>query len=844
MLLLLSFSASWTGAKAQHYWESKTGNGAKLGDIYYYLEEIEDEHENIIRTAIVTNKIMAMAGTDAGSNSYTGAIVIPEEVISDGKTYTVVGIQDFAFYGSTGLISVDIPKTITSIGKQVFDRCTSLKDISVSPQSSYFFASDGVLLNKLQTELIFCTKTKADKYIVPSSVTKIHGFAFYGCKDITEIVLPNTLKRIEEGAFMNCTGLTKINIPTSLTVLGSNAFRNASSLASSINIPATVSAIASSAFQDCKKLTNVTLPEGMTSIGDDAFNGCALITTIELPASLTTIGISAFKNTGLTGITIPNSITEISPSAFSGCKLTSINLPEGLTKIQTQAFGNNGTTVESVSIPKSVTSIANNAFSGTNVKNFYIHNIPSNLSIGQYTSFNTSTTIHVFDKTIPYFENATNWSKYKGHFVDDIAIVHVSSITLDNQKLTLLTNTLGQLNATIDPDNAEVQDVIYTSSNEDIVLITNSATGSFVTSSIEGTATITCTALDGSDKSDKCVITVQKAFVPATSVTLNKTSASMEVGNSLKLTATIAPANVTYKNIIWTSSDEDVAKVSNGTVTAVASGNAIITAISEDGIARAICNITVTYGTYTLTDGTEYTGKEDNFVKELTYSRIFKTTNWQSLYIPFDMSYEDWKDKFDVAIVNNIHQFDDDDNGTIDRTLIEVVKLKDGKTLKAHTPCVIRAKETSDAPQTITVHNATLRKAEYKSIDCASVSTKYVFYGTYRPMNGAELTAGNYYAMAGGGIRLTEAGDNLKANRWYLDIIDRESETKFANTKISIICFDEDETTDEATGIDTVNNDSEEIIAIFDINGRKQNELTKGINIVKYSNGSTKKITK
>ena len=178
--------------------------------------------------------------------------------------------------------------------------------------------------------------------------------------------------------------------------------------------------------------------------------------------------------------------------------------------------------------------------------------------------------------------------------------------------------------------------------------------------------------------------------------------------------------------------------------------------------------------------------------------------------------YEDWKDKFDVAIVNNIHQFDDDDNGTIDRTLIEVVKLKDGKTLKAHTPCVIRAKETSDAPQTITVHNATLRKAEHKSIDCASVSTKYVFYGTYRPMNGAELTAGNYYAMAGGGIRLTEAGDNLKANRWYLDIIDRESETKFANTKISIICFDEDETTDEATGIDTVNNGSEEIIAIFD----------------------------
>ena len=59
-----------------------------------------------------------------------------------------------------------------------------------------------------------------------------------------------------------------------------------------------------------------------------------------------------------------------------------------------------------------------------------------------------------------------------------------------------------------------------------------------------------------------------------------------------------------------------------------------------------------------------------------------------------------------------------------------------------------------------------------------------------------------------------------------------------------MMCLDEDEMTEETTGIETVGNNSEEIIAIYDINGRKQNELTKGINIVKYSNGSTKKITK
>ena len=106
------------------------------------------------------------------------------------------------------------------------------------------------------------------------------------------------------------------------------------------------------------------------------------------------------------------------------------------------------------------------------------------------------------------------------------------------------------------------------------------------------------------------------------------------------------------------------------------------------------------------------------------------------------------------------------------------------------------------------------------------------------------MVASNYYVLTSGGIREGRADDILPANRWYLDIIDRESESKFANARISIMCLDEDGMTDGATGIVTVGNDSEEIIAIFDINGRKRNGLTKGINIVKYANGSTKKITK
>ena len=833
MLLLLTISASWTGAKAQ-YWEAKEGDHANVNGIHFFI--------NGFGTAIVTNTQYL----GEGYGYYKNTVQIPSTITVEGKTYTVTGIQEKAFYSCPELKNVQIPSTVSTIGAQAFGESPLLSKIIVDPTNQNFYAdNNGILFNKTQTELIFCPKTFSGAYTVPEDVQKIHAFAFNNCKQLTSVVLPNGLKRIEDGAFWGCSNMTSANIPSGLTYLGSDAFRNASSLSSSIVLPSTLSEIGSSAFKRCTSLSNVTIENGVEIIGGSAFVDCSNLKSIDIPNSVYSLGTSAFESAGLTSINIPESITEIQASVFYGCKLTKITLPAGLNSIDAEAFADNGTNIEKVEIPESVISIGNNAFNGTNVKNFYINNIPSKIDLNANSPFKaTGTSIHVFTLMKNIFENATNWSNYKGHFVDDIEITHVESITLDNESMTVLTTKTGKLNATINPEDARVKDVTYTSSNNDIIAIVDAKTGTFIAGAEEGEATITCTANDGTDAFAKCKITVKKSFVPATGVTLNKTNASMEVGNSLKLTATIAPANATYKNIIWTSSDEDVAKVSNGIVTAVGPGNATITAISGDGNARAKCSISVTYGTYMLTDGTEYTGKEDYYVKELTYSRIFKTTNWQSLYIPFDMSYEDWKNKFDVAIVNNIHQFDDDDNGTIDRTLIEVVKLKDGKTLKAHTPCVIKAKEISDAPQTITVNNATLRKAEYKSIDCASVSTKYVFYGTYRPMNGAELTAGNYYAMAGGGIRQAEAGDNLKANRWYLDIIDRESETKFANTKISIICFDEDETTDEATGIDTVNNNSEEIIAIFDINGRKQNELTKGINIVKYSNGSTKKITK
>jgi hypothetical protein len=202
------------------------------------------------------------------------------------------------------------------------------------------------------------------------------------------------------------------------------------------------------------------------------------------------------------------------------------------------------------------------------------------------------------------------------------------------------------------------------------------------------------------------------------------------------------------------------------------------------------------------------------------------------------MKYSDWSNDFEVAAINNVHQYDDDDNGTFDRTVLEIIKVKSG-SLKANTPYLIKPKTTGT--KTITINNATLKKTEVNSIYCASVNTMYTFTGTYSTISGATMISNGYYGMGGG--ELVQAEDNnasLGAFRWYLKIEGKE-DGSYALGKIMVLCLDEEMTTRIDENVVDVEN---KVVGIYDANGRKLNEMRNGLNIVKYSDGSTKKIMK
>ena len=72
------------------------------------------------------------------SNTYSGAVTIPSTVTYSGTTYNVTGIDDYAFYGSSGLTSITIPTSITSIGTSAFSSCTGLTKVNITDLARWY----------------------------------------------------------------------------------------------------------------------------------------------------------------------------------------------------------------------------------------------------------------------------------------------------------------------------------------------------------------------------------------------------------------------------------------------------------------------------------------------------------------------------------------------------------------------------------------------------------------------------------------------------------------------------------------------------------------------------------
>ncbi|MDR2774010.1 MAG: Ig-like domain-containing protein [Tannerella sp.] len=171
-----------------------------------------------------------------------------------------------------------------------------------------------------------------------------------------------------------------------------------------------------------------------------------------------------------------------------------------------------------------------------------------------------------------------------------VTVNPVTGVALNYSNVELTAGQTLSLTATVAPANADNRMVTWTSSVQSVALVDNNGA---VTALAPGTTVITATTVEGGFTAT-CTITVKAAgpsTVPVTGVALNRTTAELTVGQTLQLTATVAPANATNRAVTWTSSTPAVASVSSaGVVTAhIAPAAAVITATTADGGFTATC---------------------------------------------------------------------------------------------------------------------------------------------------------------------------------------------------------------------------------------------------------------
>ena len=328
---------------------------------------------------------------------------------------SVTNIRHYAFVG-TALLQHQ-PEGMIYIGKVAYGYKGTI------PQNTNIVIKDGT--NGIADEAFFLTGTGLTSIIIPDSVTSIGNKAFSGCKGLTSITIPNSVTSIGSNAFEDCKGLTSVTIPDSVTSIGEWAFSDCAGLTSVI-ISDNVTNIGKYSFYDCTGLTSVTIPDSVTNIGYAAFDNTAWIdnqpagviyigkvaygykgqnTAVVIKDGTKSIADHAFSyHTELTSVTIPDSVTNIESAAFFNCtnlaevninnveawcyirfgdytanplyyakhlhlngnEITDLVIPNGVTSIGDYAFyGCSGVT--SITIPDSVTSIGKSALAGTAV---------------------------------------------------------------------------------------------------------------------------------------------------------------------------------------------------------------------------------------------------------------------------------------------------------------------------------------------------------------------------------------------------------------------------------------------------------------------------------------------
>lgn len=239
---------------------------------------------------------------------YSGDYRVPEGVTQ---------ISSYAFYGCDNITSVTLPSTLLYLGEEVFAECSGVTAFDI-PQSIVEMMNG-------------CFKNcgKLQKVIWNPSLSEIPASTFDGCISLNEVSFNSTLHGLKSfgyRTFANCKSLKELALPEGLETIGKSVFDGCESL-TKITLPKSVLNIESFAFTDCIALKALQFNENLEKIGGGAFQGCTSLSELVIPYKVKVIGSVAFSGcTSLSALTIPEAATSLGERIVEGCTLNPLSI--------------------------------------------------------------------------------------------------------------------------------------------------------------------------------------------------------------------------------------------------------------------------------------------------------------------------------------------------------------------------------------------------------------------------------------------------------------------------------------------------------------------------------------